>query len=282
MKKLLILLILFSTNALAQPFDYSAPSPEIATQSQYSTNFPFRIVVDNGSLVMNDAKTVATLRTASMQGVTFARVEVSDWASMRQATVSDTFFAPYRASMYQATISHAYITDTLQLPTSEDPDVGEDGQISHDTDGWLRVYDNATQKAIRINKDIQFAVADPDDLSNHDYRGNKSVLVWYNNSGMTYKIATMRVIADAPNTSFRLFESASRAGVKFDNETGNNSATILTVTASVIGADSFVSEATSFIQDSVRYQRYIIFEYHKGTAATVHVYIDGWYMGDTN
>lgn len=117
---------------------------------------------------------------------------------------------------------------------------------------------------------ITFSVQDPENVRTHAGRGTKSFGAWLNTTGRTFRVSRVTAIADTDDYSFSLFVSASKTDLSLAND-----ALITTLVCSANGTSVFSDEETSFFNDSVLPNQWIIWEHASGTAESTTVVIEG-------
>ena len=124
----------------------------------------------------------------------------------------------------------------------------------------------------RIDGSIQFSVGDPNNLPNHLGRVTKSKLVWYNNTGVTFRIQEIRSTSDLSGYSFTLFKSSSATDVGTANDTQ-----IKAIVTSTVGTSCWYNDVTAgFDSSAIESGKFLIFEHSAGAAQDVQVVIRGY------
>ena len=122
---------------------------------------------------------------------------------------------------------------------------------------------------------IQFSISDPENLPTHGIRGTSSMLVWYNDTGLTLTITTLRAQCDEQNYTFDLFYSASNTDISTTNDVRVDTASFVCNLGNATNG-YYDLQTSGFEQPSIPTSRYLIFEHTSGTGGTVHVYIEGY------
>ena len=162
----------------------------------------------------------------------------------------------------------------LILPVSDDPDVGTSGEISHDTDGWLRIYDNSLQKGLPIDENISTTIIQPDDADQAD-----DIPIWCNFSGMSLEIHTIYAMSDADNADFTL---VSCPYADFNDETTIEAITITTDSTGVYTYTIGAGDGTDIDEGTIPTGECIVFDPSADDLEFVTVTILGYYVGDVN
>jgi len=120
---------------------------------------------------------------------------------------------------------------------------------------------------------IQFAVADPENLPTHEGRTpTKSMLVWYNRTGVTVNITEIRCMCDENGYTFILQKSGSQTDISTGNDTQ-----IDLVTCNTAGTGGYYKVIdTGFDSNAIEADLYLIFDHSSGTAGAVHCVIEGY------
>ena len=135
------------------------------------------------------------------------------------------------------------------------------------TAGWTLYRGN-------VRGNVQFHISDPENLPTHAGRSTKSVLVWYNNTGLTFKITSVRAIADTDDYTFDLFYSASATDISTTNDVRVETSSFVCSTNGTAGY--YLTYTSGFEQPNIPTSRYLIFQHFSGTAESVHIYIQGY------
>lgn len=117
---------------------------------------------------------------------------------------------------------------------------------------------------------LTFSIQDPDNVKVHAGRGTRSFGAWLNITGRSLRLTRVTAVADEDDYSFSLFRSAG----KTDFGTGADTL-LVTLTCSADGTDVFSDEVTSFLNDTIDNDLWIIWEHAAGTAENVTVVIEG-------
>jgi len=95
---------------------------------------------------------------------------------------------------------------SLEIPNSDDPDVDATGEISFDTDGWLRIYETSQKAIARIQEEIHVTVVKPQDMAD---AVRDAFLVWSNESGMTFTVTGWKCWAGTDDTTLNIETTAA-------------------------------------------------------------------------
>lgn len=167
---------------------------------------------------------------------------------------------------------------TLEIPNSDDPDTTAAGQIALDTDGWLRVFNGTVQYGLPLPYFIDKTVQDAENLQTHAGRSTQSALIWFNDTGMTFTITSIRAMSDVDDYTFLLFKSASATDIGTANDVQIDS-----VACSSNGTSGYYALITTgFDSATIENNCYLIFEHSSGTSDNVEVHITGYFDGNVN
>lgn len=160
---------------------------------------------------------------------------------------------------------------SVEIVNSDDPDTDAAGEISLDTDGWLRVYNDSRQNGVPLTDTIVATVYKPNDMDDAQ-RDNFSI--WINTSGMSFVVTSWTAKSTSDNTTL---------DIKEEDGDGQNDATVDAVEIATDGTglyyatDSTITAAT--IEDG--HILYLDFD-DTDTPAKVIIAIKGYYNGDVN
>ena len=121
---------------------------------------------------------------------------------------------------------------------------------------------------------IQFSISDPENLPTHLLRLDKSSIVWYNNTGLTFKITSLRAITDTQNYTFDLFYSGSNTDIDTTNDVLVESSHFVCSLGGTSGW--YFTQNSGFENPNIPTSRYLIFSHTSGTAENLHVYLQGY------
>lgn len=161
---------------------------------------------------------------------------------------------------------------TLEIPNSDDPDLTVTGQISYDTDGWLRVTaDNGTtQKAIREMEDIHVTVYKPNDM---DDAQRDHFWVWSNESGMSFIVTGWKGWSTSDDTTLTIYE---------EDADGANDATVDAVEIAT-GSGPYTGSDSTITGNTVENGHLIYLDFDDTDApAMVKITIYGYFVADVN
>jgi hypothetical protein len=160
---------------------------------------------------------------------------------------------------------------SLEIPNSDDPDVDATGEISLDTDGWLRVYQNSIQKAIPLTQEIHVTVVAPNDLADAT---RDAFQVWQNVSGMSFVVTGWKASSAADNTTLNIEET--------DND-GANNATVDAVEIATNGTGLYYASDATITAATIEDGHRIWLDFDDtDTPGWVEVTIYGYCLGDVN
>jgi len=161
---------------------------------------------------------------------------------------------------------------SLEIPNSDDPDVDAAGEISWDTDGWMRAYDGSAQVAIaRKLEEIHVTVVAPNDLA--DAVRDKFV-AWSNESGMSFIVTGWKAWSGTDNTELNIEE--------YDAD-GQNNATVDAVNIQTDGTGIYTASDTSITGATIENGHLIALDFDDTDTPTyVKITIYGYYNADVN
>jgi hypothetical protein len=161
---------------------------------------------------------------------------------------------------------------SLEIPNSDDPDVDAAGEISWDTDGWMRAYDGSAQVAIaRKLEEIHVTVVAPNDLA--DAVRDKFV-AWSNESGMSFIVTGWKAWSGTDNTELHIEE--------YDAD-GQNNATVDAVNIQTDGTGIYTASDTSITGATIENGHLIALDFDDTDTPTyVKITIYGYYNADVN
>jgi len=161
---------------------------------------------------------------------------------------------------------------SLEIPNSDDPDVDAAGEISWDTDGWMRAYDGSAQVAIaRKLEEIHVTVVAPNDL---DDAVRDKFVVWSNESGMSFIVTGWKAWSGTDNTELNIEE--------YDAD-GKNNATVDAVNIQTDGTGIYTASDTSITGATIENGHLIALDFDDTDTPTyVKITIYGYYNADVN
>ncbi len=178
------------------------------------------------------------------------------------------------APVFTATpvVTNLTVNSLLTLPQSDDPDVSAAGNISWDTDGWLRAYDGTNQVAVaRKIETIQATVITPQDLADAQ---RDAFLVWSNESGMDFVVTGWKGWAGTDDTTLNI-EEVDADGVS--NNTTVDAVELATGTGPFTGSDTTITGAT------IENGHLLVLDFDDTDAPTyVKITIYGFYNANVN
>ena len=158
-----------------------------------------------------------------------------------------------------------------RLTGDDDPDVAVTGQLSYDTDRWIRIFDGTYQVGIPIDYSINKIIAEPDNLAEADF-----LPLWVNESGMTFNITQIKAWSDVDNFDFTLKECS-----------GTNWTTLTTIEAVTISTNGtgvyYTTVASGSIDHATIEAGHVIgFDNSTDIADSVIIHIKGYFGGNVN
>ena len=157
------------------------------------------------------------------------------------------------------------------LYSSDDPDVSVVGQISYDTDRWIRIHDGTYQVGIPLDEPIIKIITEPDNLAEADF-----LPLWVNETGMTFNITQIKAWSDLDDFDFTLKECS---GTDFTSLT-----TIEAVTVSTNGTGVYYTTVASGSIDHATIEDGHLIGYDNSTdiADFVIIHIKGYFGGNVD
>jgi len=161
---------------------------------------------------------------------------------------------------------------SIVIPNSDDPDTSTTGQVSFDTDGWLRVYNNARQEALaRTQEEIHVTVYKPQDL---DDAQRDHFWIWSNESGMSFIVTGWKGWSTSDDTSLAIME---------EDSDGQNDATVDAVEIATDGTSLYYGSDTTITGATIENGHMLYFDFDDAdTPALVKVVVYGYYNADVN
>lgn len=160
---------------------------------------------------------------------------------------------------------------SLEIPNSDDPDVDATGEISLDTDGWLRVYQNSLQKAVPLTQEIHVTVVAPNDLADAT---RDAFQVWENVSGMSFIVTGWSAASGTDDTDLNIEET---------DADGQNNATVDAVSIATNGTGIFTASDTTITGATIENGHRLLLDFDDTDAPTwVKITIYGYYAADVN
>jgi hypothetical protein len=163
------------------------------------------------------------------------------------------------------------VLSVLTIPQSDDPDVSATGQISLDTDGWLRVYQGSAQKAIPLTQPIVLSAYKPQDM---DDAQRDHYWMYVNTTGMSLVITKWTAKSTSDDTTLTLYE---------EDGDGQNDTTIAAVEVATNGTGLYYATDSTFTPVTIE-DGHIIYADFDNTDAPAQfiIVIDGHWLADVN
>ena len=215
---------------------------------------------------------------ASAPTPTAGRLYVADGSSWDPASlgIGVKYLVIYDGSAYIPLYTEdgdTYFNQTT-LKNSDDPDLTATGQISLDTGGWLRIYQDSKQKGVRLDFDESFTIPQPDDMDE-----DATLPLICNHSGMTMKIMTINANSDADDADFTLVEVSE---TDFTSTSTIEAITISTDGTSVYYYTIGAGAGTGIDDNSIANGNCIVYDASADDLQYVYVELIGYYDGDVN
>jgi hypothetical protein len=159
----------------------------------------------------------------------------------------------------------------LTLFNSDDPDVSATGDITLDTDGWLRVYQNSLQKAVPLQEEIHVTVVSPNDLADSE---RDAFWFWSNESGMSFIVTGWKAWSDTDDTTLNIEEI---------DADGQNNATVDAVEIATNGTGCFTGSDATITGATIENGHLLVLDFDDtDTPGQVKITIYGYYAADVN
>jgi len=161
---------------------------------------------------------------------------------------------------------------SFELPNSDDPDVDAAGEVSWDTDGWLRAYDGTNQVAIaRKIEPISVTVVKPNDLPD---AVRDAFPIWENVSGMSFVVTGWSAKSSTDDTTLNIEET---------DADGQNNATVDAVEIATNGTGLYYSSDTTITAATIETGHMIWLDFDDtDDPSWVKLTIYGYYNADVN
>ena len=181
----------------------------------------------------------------------------------------DAFY--YEADTNTLYTDNLILNGPITLQQSDDPDVDADGEVSLDTDGWLRVYQNSLQKAVPLTQEIQITVVAPNDLADAT---RDAFQAWENVSGMSFVVTGWSAASGTDDTDLNIEET---------DADGQNNATVDAVSIATNGTGIFTASDTTITGATIETGHRLLLDFDDTDAPTwVKITIYGYYAADVN
>jgi hypothetical protein len=161
---------------------------------------------------------------------------------------------------------------SLEVPNSDDVDVDAAGEVSWDTDGWLRAYDGTNQVAVgRKIEALHCTVVLPNDLADSE---RDAFWMWSNESGMSFVVTGWKVWSDTDDTTLNIEEI---------DADGANNATVDAVEAATNGTGVFTGADTTITAATIENGHLLVLDFDDtDTPGQVKIVVYGYYNADVN
>jgi len=181
----------------------------------------------------------------------------------------DAFY--YEADTNTLYTDNLILNGPITLQQSDDPDVDATGEVSLDTDGWLRVYQNSLQKAVPLTQEIQITVVAPNDLADAT---RDAFQAWENVSGMSFVVTGWSAASGTDDTDLNIEET---------DADGQNNATVDAVSITTNGTGIFTASDTTITGATIENGHRLLLDFDNTDAPTwVKITIYGYYAADVN
>ena len=161
---------------------------------------------------------------------------------------------------------------SLEIPNSDDPDVDAAGEISWDTDGWMRAYDGSAQVAIaRKLEEIHVTVVAPQDLEDAE---RDAFWIWSNESGMSFIVTGWKAWSKDDDTTLNIEEI---------DADGANNATVDAVEIATNGTGCFYASDSTITGATIENGHILVLDFDDSDDPDlVKITIYGYYNADVN
>lgn len=161
---------------------------------------------------------------------------------------------------------------SLEIPNSDDPDVDAAGELSWDTDGWLRAYDGSNQVAVgRKLYQIDATVYKPNDLDDAQRDG---VWIWSNQSGMSFVVTGWAAQSSSDDTDLNIEEI---------DADGQNNTTVDAVSITTNGTGIYYASDTTITAATIETGHILVLDFDDtDTPSQVHITIYGYFDANVN
>jgi len=229
------------------------------------TTAPTQTLDVNGSLAVTGAVPIFQVGTATFT-VIGGQVGIGTTAPAYTLDVQGNI-----SSTGTATVDGLSATTTLVLPQGDDPNVDATGEISFDTDGWIRVSSGSLQPAIRYQEELHVSVVTPNTLDDSE---RDALYFWQNVSGMSFVVTGWKALSDTDDTTLAIEEC---------DEDGGNSATVDAVEIATNGTGLFYASDTTITAATVENGHRLRLDFDDTDApGLVQITIYGYSDGDVN
>lgn len=264
-------------SALSVDLEFTLPSADGTSGQVLKTNgskvLSWVTAASGDALVANPLSQFAATTSAQLYGV------ISDETGSASGT-------PLVVFNQAPTINGATLTGaidgggaTIEIPNGTDPDTTVTGQVSMDTDGAnitsdvsIRGFDGTNQFLVaRKLKTIQGTVIKPQDAAD---AVRDKLVVWSNESGMTFTITEIKAWSGTDDTSINVEE--------YDAD-GQNNATIDTLEIATNGTGVFTADETTITGATIEAGHLIAIDFDDTDDPDyVKVSISGWYNSNVD
>lgn len=162
----------------------------------------------------------------------------------------------------------------FEIPNSDDPDLTATGQISFDTDGWIRGTDDngTTQFALGRKYDtFQITVILPNSLADAT---RDAAFFFENNSGMTFVITSWSATSDTDNTTLNLEET---------DADGANNGTVDAIEIATDGTGLYYATDSTITAGTLEDGHKVWLDFDDtDVPGQVHITVKGYYIANVN
>ena len=249
--------------------DVSAGNIFITANTGATTITDFDTSLVNGQpiwIVVNDANTTFDLTTSGLEGTGGKDYTATDGDLVMG--IYSTVDSQWHLLFWPSTIS----VSSVQLPNSDDPDVDAAGEISWDTDGWIRMYDGTNQVAVgRKIESIHATVITPQDLADAQ---RDAFMIWSNESGMSFVVTGWKGWSGTDDTTLNIEEA--------DADGTSNNATVDAVELAT-GSGPYTGSDTTITGATIENGHVLLLDFDDTDSPTyVKITIYGYYAADVN
>lgn len=156
-------------------------------------------------------------------------------------------------------------------------DVGAPAAVRRIRDAATTVFEAidaalASGVAAGDQRTLIWSIQDPENAKTFAGRGTKSLAVWANTGGRTFRASRVLAVSDVDDYSFLLLKSASLTDLGTTNDV-----LLTTVTCSTDGTAAFTADSGTVALD-VEDGKWLIWEHNSGGAESVTIVVLGAYV----
>ncbi|MDD5355014.1 MAG: hypothetical protein PHY56_00525 [Candidatus Omnitrophica bacterium] len=227
--------------------------------------------VGSGALAFATSTPFTTSITPNSAGASTLGTTALEWGNVYLTDSAVIYGQADQSNTMTSSATGFSVNLPFGLMSSDDPDVAAAGKITHDTDGWLRVYDNSLQKALSLMYEVQVTIIKPNDLADAQ---RDAFLVYSNETGMNFVITGWKGWSDVDDTTLNIETTAAD---------GQTNATVDAVELATNGTGVYTGADTSITAGTIANGSLIWLDFDDtDTPGIVHMTIYGYLAGDVN